>query len=72
MIRKAYAVSQAATTLGIPSLIIKSVQDYANGNKSADEAKARRFALFASAYFVKSTLNNIISCLNSEEIKVVE
>ncbi len=69
---EAYAVSQAATTLGVPSLIIKSVQDYANGNKRADEAKARKFASFASAYFVKLTLNDIISCLNPEEIKVVE
>lgn len=64
---EAYAVAHAAKMLNTPSLIIKVVQDYANGKKSEDEATAREFATYESAQFVKRNLKNILSCFEPDD-----
>lgn len=64
---EAYAVAHAAKMLNIPSLIIKVVQDYANGKKTEDEATAREFATYESAQFVKRNLHNILSCFEPDD-----
>lgn len=63
---EAYGVSHAADELKTPWLIVKAVQDYANGNKSEDESDTRAYASFASSKFVFRNLDRIIKCLESE------
>lgn len=49
---EAYAVAMAADQMKVPWIIAKSVQDYANGEKSKIEAKSRAYAAFSSAYLL--------------------
>lgn len=49
---EAYAVAMAADQMNVPWIIVKSVQDYANGEKSETEAKSRAYAAFSSAYLL--------------------
>lgn len=63
---EAYGVAHAADELKTPWLIVKSVQDYANGKKSADEKKIRPFASFCSAFFVYRNLDRILKSIEEE------
>lgn len=49
---EAYAVAMAADQMNVPWIIAKSVQDYANGEKSKTEGKSRAYAAFSSAYLL--------------------
>lgn len=49
---EAYAVAMAAAQMNVPWIIAKSVQDYANGEKSKTETKFRAYAAFSSAYLL--------------------
>lgn len=60
---EAYGVAMAANTLHIPWLIIKSVQDYADGKKSATETKSRAYAAFSSTFLPKNYLDKIMKFL---------
>lgn len=64
---EAYAVAHAAKMLNTPSLVIKVVQDYADGKKEADEATAREFATFESAEFARRNLKNILMCFEPDD-----
>ena len=63
---EAYGVAHAANELKTPWLIVKSVQDYANGKKVADEKTTRPFASFCSAFFVYRNLNRILESIEDE------
>ena len=63
---EAYGVSHAADELKTPWLIVKAVQDFANGEKAKDESDARAYASFASCKFVFRNINCILKSLESE------
>lgn len=60
---EAYGVATAANTLRVPWLIIKSVQDYADGKKNATETKSRAYAAFSSTFLLKKYLDKIMKFL---------
>lgn len=57
---EAYAFASVANIHKKPWLVVKTVQDYANGNKSSDEEVSRNYASFSSAEFIKICLKQII------------
>lgn len=69
---EAYAVAKTSEIYDIPWLIVKTVQDYANGEKTVDEQSARKYAAYASASFVKNNIKMIMDivnehCLNTQQ-----
>lgn len=58
---EAYAISSVASTFNIPWLVIKSVQDYGDGEKNTDEEKSRSYAAFSSTYIFKKYLAEFIN-----------
>lgn len=64
---EAHAVAHAAKRFKTPWLVIKVVQDYANGNKEEDEKVARNYAAFESASFLKNNLDRILMSLEKDE-----
>lgn len=63
---EAYGVSHAADELKTPWLIVKAVQDFANGEKAKDESNTRAYACFASSKFLFKNINRILECLESD------
>lgn len=63
---EAYGVSHAADELKTPWLIVKAVQDFADGEKAKDESDTRAYASFASSKFVFRNIDRILKCLESE------
>lgn len=57
---EAYAFASVANIHRIPWLVVKTVQDYANGHKSDDESGSREYATFSSSTFIKNNLRQII------------
>lgn len=53
---EAYGVALASDVLHTPWLIIKGVQDFADGTKSTTEGKVREYAAFASATVLEKIL----------------
>ena len=60
---EAYGVAAAADQLRIPWLIMKSVQDYADGKKSKTEKYSRAYAAFSSTYILKNYIHKILAYL---------
>ena len=58
---EAYAVAMAADQMNVPWIIAKSVQDYANGEKSKTEAKSRAYAAFSSAYLLCEYISKMMT-----------
>lgn len=56
---EAYAVAMAADQMKTPWLVMKSVQDYADGEKQNDEKKSRAYAAFSSTYVLCQQLEKI-------------
>ena len=63
---EAYAFASVANTHGVPWLVVKTVQDYANGSKTDDEETSRRYAAFSSACFVKNYIKKIVESARFE------
>lgn len=61
---EAYAVALAADQLKTPWVVVKSVQDYADGKKSNTETASRAYAAFSSAYLLCEYLPRMIEYLN--------
>ena len=61
---EAYAVALAADQLKTPWVIVKSVQDYADGNKSLTEKASRAYAAFSSAYLLCEYLPKMIEYIS--------
>jgi nucleoside phosphorylase len=57
---EAYGVAVAAVALETKWVVIKAVQDYADGNKTGDESGIRAFAAYASASLLKKMIPDII------------
>lgn len=57
---EAYAIASVATSYDIPWLVIKSVQDYGDGNKGEDEKASRNYAAFSSSYIFKNYIEELI------------
>ena len=60
---EAYAVALSSKTLETDWLIIKSVQDYANGSKSEDEIQTRKFSAYSSAKLLEEILLGLLDTL---------
>jgi nucleoside phosphorylase len=56
---EAYALGAAADTMNTKWLVIKTVQDFADGNKSATEGDIRPFAAYSSAKLLQILLDDI-------------
>lgn len=56
---EAYALAVAANILRTKWIVIKSVQDFADGEKSTTETSIRSFAAYASAKLLQLTLNDL-------------
>lgn len=57
---EAYGIALACSALRTRWIVIKAVQDFANGNKSGEEAGIRSFSAFASAALLKQIIPDII------------
>lgn len=57
---EAYGVALACSALRRKWIVIKAVQDFADGNKSGDEIEMRSFAAFASAELLKQIIPDIV------------
>lgn len=57
---EAYGVALACSALRTQWLVIKSVQDFADGKKEQDEGQVREFAAFASAEMFKKIILNLL------------
>ncbi len=55
-----YGIALAATALRTKWIVIKAVQDFADGNKEQDESGIRDFAAYASASLLKNMIPSII------------
>lgn len=62
---EAYAVALSARTFNKKWVVIKSVQDYANGKKSEDEKKARNFAAYSSAKLLYDLIPGIMETISN-------
>ena len=60
---EAYAVAAAAHQMKIPWLIIKSVQDFADGKKESTEKDSRAYAAFSSTYALCEKLPELMKYL---------
>lgn len=58
---EAYAFASVANSHNLPWIVIKTVQDYANGEKSSDEEIARGYSTFSSAKLISMHLKDIIN-----------
>lgn len=58
---EAYAVATVSNSFNIPWLVIKSVQDYGDGEKNQDEEKSRNYAAFSSTYIFRKYLAELIN-----------
>ncbi len=56
---EAYALATAANILRTKWIVIKSVQDFADGNKSETESSVRAFATYSSAKLLQLILNDL-------------
>ena len=56
---EAYALAVAANILRTKWIVIKSVQDFANGEKSSTEGGIRTFSAYASAKLLQLTINEL-------------
>lgn len=56
---EAYALALAADQLDTPWIVVKSVQDYANGNKNKDESVSRSYAAYSSTYVLCENIEKI-------------
>ena len=56
---EAYALATAANILGTKWIVVKSVQDYANGEKSKSEKSIRPFAAYSSAKLFQLMLKDL-------------
>ncbi len=61
---EAHAVAVAADHLKTPWIIVKSVQDYADGKKSQTEGKSRAYAAFSSTYLLCEYLPQMMKYVN--------
>lgn len=61
---EAYAVALAADQLKTPWVIVKSVQDYADGKKSKTEKASRAYAAFSSTYLLCEYLPKMIEYIS--------
>lgn len=59
---EAYAFARVAEIHNKPWIVVKTVQDYANGKKSYDEKIARGYASFSSAKIIRMCINKMIEC----------
>lgn len=57
---EAYAVAAVANQMKTPWLVLKSVQDYANGKKQDTEKKSRAYAAFSSTYILCQQLSKLM------------
>lgn len=60
---EAYGVAAAAHQLRTPWFILKSVQDYADGEKNSAETKSRAYAAYSSTYILQRYLPKILDYL---------
>ena len=61
---EAYGVALAASSLGTRWIVVKGVQDFADGNKSSSEVDGRTFAAFASAILTGKIIADVVPSLN--------
>ncbi len=64
---EAFAFASVAQIHDLPWLVVKTVQDYANGKKRTNEKQSRQYATFSSAQFIKSHLAKIIEYSHPDE-----
>ena len=57
---ESYGFALAANALSTKWIIIKAVQDFANGEKEHDETEARAFSSFASASLLRTIINGLL------------
>lgn len=57
---EAYGVALAAASLNTKWIVVKGVQDFADGNKSASEADGRTFAAHASAILTSQIITDVV------------
>ena len=57
---ESYGIALSATALNTRWIVIKGIQDFANGDKANDEITWRRFAAKASAQVLKEIIHGII------------
>lgn len=60
---EAYGVALAASSLGTKWIVVKGVQDFADGNKSSSEVDSRTFAAFASAILTSKIITDVVPML---------
>lgn len=60
---EAYALAAAAEDLDTKWIVIKSVQDFANGNKSSSESGVRNFAAYSSAKLFQLIVKELLEYL---------
>lgn len=60
---EAYALAAAAEELDTKWIVIKSVQDFANGNKSSSESGVRNFAAYSSAKLFQLIVKELLEYL---------
>lgn len=63
---EAYAIALSARTFNKKWVVIKSVQDYANGEKNQDEIKSRDFAAYSSAKLLYELIPGIMGTISSD------
>jgi len=61
---EAYAIALAAHTFDTSWMILKSVQDYADGNKDQDELPFRKFAAYSSAKLLHELIPGLMNVMN--------
>lgn len=57
---EAYGVALAASSLSTKWIVVKGVQDFADGNKSTSEVDGRTFAAFASAILTGKIIADVV------------
>lgn len=65
---ESYGVASAAVDLSIPWLIVKAVQNLADGGKSESEKGYRELAKFSSGYTIVNLMARYLKELNSIEL----
>ena len=63
---ESYAVACTAQNLNTPWLVIKVVQDYANGKKENDEKDVRDYASYLGPAVINHYLSQIMNCVSDE------
>lgn len=63
---EAYAFARVAEIHNKPWIVVKTVQDYANGNKTNDEKLARGYASYSSAKLIRMCISRMMNCIKDK------